>query len=657
MKHLHFVINTVLILAFAHVTLSAGQPSDFSSDLIRNIKPHPRLFVSGDDGFDKIKQQLTLSGALGEGLLAKLKFICDDSLKGKLLDLPEIRTRSSLQQARDFLGRIVSLALGYRLFHEKAYLDRSTQELRQAAKQTNWGDTHFLDLSDIALGVSIGYDWLYNDLSQDDRKLIKRALVEKGLHLARDIYAVKDPSIRPKDKRIWWVTAQGNWGQACHAGQLAAALALADEEPELANIVVPGVARMLPYNMKCYAPAGVYAEGPGYWSYGTTYNVFAIAMLESAIGTDLGLTTCEPGFSNTAMVRIHLDAPSGDFYNYSDCGLSWEKEVTAAFAFLGERFHQPGVLEYYYCRLANELVTDKAGGKDKKGKAKKVARWFPFSLIWYPPVPTTKEVEPRDAIFTGEVQIGAFRSSWGNRNALFVGFKAGKNGVGHGHLDLGSFILDSDTVRWSSELGGDNYDLPFYFGNEKIRNTYFRANNWGHSTLLFDRAIQKARGESNLIDFLSTENLAGVTADLSDVQPEQTGNWRRRVEMLNRSEVLIQDDVRNLKQDTELSWQMITAANVQISTDGKLATLKQTNTEGRTVGMDAKILAPENGTFVVRSAKPITSPQENQNEGFQILCAVSKQKAGTSPRMAIWLRPVGSHWPTQATAPVLKSLY
>ena len=49
--------------------------------------------------------------------------------------------------------------------------------------------------------LAIGYDWLYDDLSPDDRGLIRRALTEKGLDEAIKIYK----------RHNWWTVAIHNW--------------------------------------------------------------------------------------------------------------------------------------------------------------------------------------------------------------------------------------------------------------------------------------------------------------------------------------------------------------------------------------------------------------------------------------------------------------
>ena len=40
--------------------------------------------------------------------------------------------------------------------------------------------------------------------------------------------------------------------------------------------------------MKTFGPDGGWPEGPGYWNYATAYNIFYLAALETALGTDFG---------------------------------------------------------------------------------------------------------------------------------------------------------------------------------------------------------------------------------------------------------------------------------------------------------------------------------------------------------------------------------
>lgn len=55
-----------------------------------------------------------------------------------------------------------------------------------------------------------------------------------------------------------------------------------------------------PKAMVGYGPDGGYPEGFGYWGYGTSFQVMLIAALESAFGTDNGLSQT-PGFMESAV--------------------------------------------------------------------------------------------------------------------------------------------------------------------------------------------------------------------------------------------------------------------------------------------------------------------------------------------------------------------
>jgi hypothetical protein len=117
----------------------------------------------------------------------------------------------------------------------------------------------------------------------------------------------------------WWVTSEHNWNQVCHGGIGIGALVLADEEPQRAGEILTNVVRYLPLAMKHFAPDGAWDEGPGYWSYATQYNVAILAALQTALGTDYGLSQI-PGFDQTGNFPVYIAGPIGRTFNYADGG-------------------------------------------------------------------------------------------------------------------------------------------------------------------------------------------------------------------------------------------------------------------------------------------------------------------------------------------------
>ena len=97
------------------------------------------------------------------------------------------------------------------------------------------------------------------------------------------------------------------------------ALAIADEEAELAAKTINFALKSIPNGLTVYPPDGAYPEGPGYWEYGTSYTCVTIRVLRSALGTDFGVHE-SAGLNNTGWYRIHTLGPCGMQFNYADGG-------------------------------------------------------------------------------------------------------------------------------------------------------------------------------------------------------------------------------------------------------------------------------------------------------------------------------------------------
>ena len=112
--------------------------------------------------------------------------------------------------------------------------------MEAAARFEDWNPTHFLDVAEMSLAVSLGYDLLYSYLSEAERATIKSALMRHCLSMAAQIY---DPSLAASKRTantFGWVTRDHNWNSVCNCGMLAAALVVADEEADLCRLVVKG---------------------------------------------------------------------------------------------------------------------------------------------------------------------------------------------------------------------------------------------------------------------------------------------------------------------------------------------------------------------------------------------------------------------------------
>jgi hypothetical protein len=513
------------------VALTARADEDVLANLRRG---HPRLLALDSD-VENARSAIA-TNAVAKSYYKNLKDVAD-----KWLDQPPVEHKligpRLLQQSRTALVRISTWGFLYRLNHEQKYADRAKKELLTIVAFKDWNPSHFLDVAEMTNAAAIGYDWFYDELSPEERSTIKRGIVELGLKPGIDAYTKKKPS---------WTKASHNWAQVCAGGLVVGALAVADEEPDLARQLIPLTREAIARAMKTFAPDGGWPEGPGYWHYATQYNVYYLAALKTALGTDLGLKSF-PGFSETANFRIASIGPIGKSFNFADAGEG--VSPASQMYWLSREFNRPEFA------AAERFAFPKAGDA--------------FALLWFDPRGTTDNI-PRDSFFKG-VNVAFFRSASGDPKAWFIGFKGGDNKANHSHLDLGTFVLDALGQRFACDLGPDDYNLPAYFG--KNRFTYYRLRTEAHNTLTLNNENQPQPAKAPIIAYDSKPDRAFAVADLSNAYPDAT-SAQRGVAMLNRNSVLIQDEFAGEK-ELPVIWSMLTQAEVKLSDDGATATLKR----------------------------------------------------------------------------------
>jgi hypothetical protein len=559
--------HTRMLRALAALALVSGlYAADRPLETLR--REHPRLLASSSD-FARLKE-LVKSDAVAGRMYAAIRAHADTILKQEPVVHKLIGPRL-LDQSRRALDRIQTLALVYRISGERSYLARAVLEMRAAAAFPDWNPSHFLDTAEMTNALAIGYDWLYADLTADDRSVIRRAVVEKGLDRGIEVY---------KAKR-WWTVATHNWNQVCNGGMAMGALAIADEERERAEYVVGQSIDSIRLAMNSYGPEGGWNEGPGYWQYATIYNVYYLAALDSALGTDFGLSKT-PGFPQAGDFRIYFQGPSVYTFNYADARAS--KGPAPEMFWLARKFNQPAY-------AADELRHLNSG-----------ARPHALDLLWYTPkaVSAKQAGWPLNRMFRG-VDVAFLRSDWEDPKALWIAVKGGDNKANHSHLDLGSFVMEKNGVRWAVDLGSDDYNMPAYFGAQRW--TYYRLRTESHNTVLIDGANQDPKAAAPL----QMKDGAAVI-DLSRANPGKV-TTHTRTTRIDGGAAIVRDEIV-APQPVEALWGMVTEA--EIALDGRRATLRQ---GGAT--LTAEIASPADGVFAVVSTQQ--QPPQNTNLGTKKL--------------------------------------
>ena len=553
-----------IAIAFAMSAAAEVDLSDAAFEAAFSKVPagHPRL-MGGAAAFEAMKARLGRDELFTAAATA-VKNHADWYASRKDVPKRKLHGRRLLTVCRDALSHISMLAMSYRLHGDRRYFDKCVAELRAVCEFTDWNPNHFLDVSEMSLAVAIGYDWLYHDLGEQDREYFAASLKRLGFdEFVRD--AAKKKRCRQR--------AGNNWGQVCNCGAIAAALALWEREGDEARKLLKGAVQRLPFPMRVYAPNGCYPEGPGYWSYGTSFNVVAISLLEYACGTDFGLPTL-PGFAETSVYRDWVTGPTGLMFNYSDSSLKREL-ATPSWWFA---HHEGNSTAIDFFERGALLAT-------ARNRRAAVTRTFPCAMFWIRDMPKS-DAKSRPKVWDSAdpVGIAVMRDGWGT-NSWFAAFKYGKVGGPHGHMDVGSFVLDANGVRWAGDLGGENYTRMeergitlWSMSQDSTRWSLYRLNNESHNLIVPEGIRQNIGSSGKLLSLSETSGGACEAAfDLDAIYAPQLSGWRRRARVGASGEgFTVEDEVSGAK--VPVSWGFATKAKVEVK--GSTAVL---SSEGRRI--------------------------------------------------------------------------
>ncbi len=584
--------QSIFLFLFPLLALDAAAKGELLSGL---REEHPRVIATAAD-FVRVKE-LVLEDELASRWYAQMQ-ARGEELITRPIAKRELRDGIRLLfVSREVKDLVETLAFLYRIENDQRYLERVWLEIEAVCGFEDWGTNHFLDVSEMVFAVGLAYDWLYHDWSDDQRLLMRRAIVRLGLQ----------PSLTEFEKGVWWTKTRNNWAQVCNASLMIAALAIGDVEPKISEQVLKNGLGALPRAMARYAPDGGSEEGPVYWAYGTGYNTLVMAALESALGHDFRLGELK-GFAKTGCFVPHLTGPTGKAFNFADCGATTVK--SPALFYLASRYEDILAAQY--------AVRSNLGN--------------PFDLLWYDPELLRDNTESAALHATySRVGVITMRTAWGDPDAAYVGIKGGKNGFSHGQLDLGSFIYECRGQRWFIDLGADHYNLPGYFAAEENgkRWDYYRNRAEGHNTLV----VNPAAGPDQPIDAEAPVELDGNIArvDLSEVNG--SGNERLFAFSTATGALTVTDHVHTDGQ-AEAWWFAHTRASIDLSGEGRTARLSQNGEE-----LLVRIIEPATARFEVMDAKPLGgSPNpvgQNPNNGAKLLNGVlgnSKLHVGVIPQ-------------------------
>lgn len=514
------------------------------------IPDHPRLLFTHDREME-IKK-LESNDQFLCNLLNYLKEEADALLKERTMAYPA-NVSSILPVSREHIYRIITLSLAYRMFGDPRYAEKAQDNLVNVCNYPDWGPMHYLDVAEMSTAVAIGYDWLYDFMPYDVRCLIAKSIKNRALLPALKEYETGS---------LVWGKRETNWNVVCNTGMAIAALAVAEDEPDMAGKIIKEAVGNVPLCLKYFSPDGVCYEGPGYWYYTMVNLAMLVSCLDDNLKTDFGLSNLS-GIDKTASYYASSVSPSGLIFNFGDTYRNVPNYGPCYF-FFSRRYGLPQVAEFY-----RKLIGDVMLSPDKN------PRWhFFLNIPWYDPSTASATAEtPRMQIFSN--QFNPILVLSGNRkdaNSISLMAKGGAGDMPHQHLDAGSFVVETNGVRWLVDLGVEpaDYSLDGFWDYTPYtgkRWSYFRYNNFSHNTLSLNGTLQNSAGRGSVLRFSADAEKPFGIIDLTSVYSNLASRVQRGFRLVSDNTILVQDEVSVLSDSCQVVWNSVTDAEITIKGD------------------------------------------------------------------------------------------
>ncbi len=622
MKLIFLRLNSLILLLVMLFSLvpdfaaAETEQIDFSTYIVQN---HPRLYVTSFEGLKKKYLSEPTTAKWYNALLAEAEVISDGSVmeydtEALALQRGNVRVIDS----QTVLDRFYCLAFAAAVEESRSLANRLWLEIDAAINLETWNPSHWLEVAEMMHSVAIAYDWCYDFWTNEQKLLMKNAILNLGLNPAIREYN-GNPEHNEWMKGLTGAELGTNWAIVCNTGVLMGALSVYEKEDEkvktLCNDMIYNAIRSMKSGTNAYASDGAWSETLNYWEYATTNLIMATDAFESAIGDDFNNLppikspftydfSLAPGIRVTPDFPIYGNGPAGVF-NYGDASGGYSVS-SPSLMWIGKRFNIPHYTDYHINNLAKKGMGDEN---------------IPLNLLWYGGGEKKKTLS-EDRLF--ENDFASMRSSWNDDEAIFVTLKGGTNGRPHQHYDIGTFVFDAFGTRFGRTLGAIKYGGPnrktVYKGRTEGQNTVVinpdetagQCTSAGSEFESFYSGNASAYAILNMTDAYSKRSLVTFNEEGREVssydEPTSVTSARRGVKMYSdKTRIVVQDEFK-MNKPSEYYWFMHTTADIKLYNNYRSAIIIK---DGKSVYMNV-ISSDGDAKFEIMDAKPFsTSPNSD----------------------------------------------
>ncbi len=555
---------------------------------------HPRLILDAQ-GFENLKRfvkEVPYVANAYANVLSKANQYLDAPVSTYVRKATDMGTidRTSITMLPD-------LAMAYKIEGDVKYKDRLWAEIEQIAKWEQVTLVDDLGMGDGARPLALCYDWLYNDWTEEQRRIIRNVIMKNFLETSV-------PTLLTMTRVF---SGAENHNMVANSGIGMCALAFGDEPgyEKFCNQIVNATVASAWNALSAFGPDGVSIEGLDYLEYGQDGMSLYLAALISSLGTDLGISEI-PGRSKMGDFVVAVNGMVASFdYSDSNTALRTPSELLL----FADIFHDEGLAGYTINNCASVTRLD--------------IRDMLYFREWMASVEGVGDY-PRDFNLRSDLlPLASVRSTYNNTNGMYLAFKGGKQ-VPHGDLDFGSFVYDALGERWFDDSGIDNYNMAGMFnfsavsGGTANRWQYYTKRAEGHNTIVINPFADKGDvdadqdlgtlldgssiGLVDIYEFASGEDYAYGLLDMTPTYTERVASAKidsakRGLALIkNRSTLVIQDEIKS-DDDIDVYSFLHTMSKIEVAPDKKSAIFTKNGKQ-----LKATLVSPAGGELISMKA-------------------------------------------------------
>ena len=374
------------------------------------------------------------------------------------------------------------------------------------------------------------YNWLYDDLTDNEKELIEKALIENAIVIFntpeyKDFFTPpssnvntnqdqvinsamgmaslallnKDYYLEKNDNNTYIIKDKSGIQMGNEFGLNDSLLSdmiediIADEnaKEKFNNLLCAIIAKSINLQTSFFEDrleGGGYPEGMTYFRYGMGASIRFISSLYNLTGTDFDILDIE-GLYDSLLYPVYIGGHSDKLFNYSDVS-----EATSAIG----NVSNTGIIW-----LANAYIDKCKRDNPEENPIDIVPNSYYLykieqqylsgmqNILWYNIDNAEKASEitnyAQNYLFEN-IGIACINKNLDDISTedMYIGIKTGKIQRTHGDLDIGSFVLDALGERWIEDFGSENYNAKDMKKGELGRWNYYKKRAEGHSTIVIN---------------------------------------------------------------------------------------------------------------------------------------------------------------------------